>query len=210
MRGYRAFRVGAAAAALAALCSCFNPAGSSKGGSTATLAKYGIVAVAAKGSADPQPYGTKIAAVLSRQQIYFDGLTYSGDEGPTLVDYRGGVASVDFTDSDDGWTLEPHASIAARLGSDGKQSIVSVVFTPKNSSYTTGDNPGTVSIEVWKGATATKYTPFAGTSGETFDLYLCGWGGNWNKQLNNEPPPRRGTSRATVWTRSVSASATGS
>jgi hypothetical protein len=121
---------------------------------------------------------------MERKQLYFDGMIYASSSEPRLVDYKGGAATVDYTGSNSGWTGTPHVSIPARLGADGKESIVSVVFTPNATSYSTGDNQGSVSLEVWDGTSLTKRTP--SFSSGTFDLYLCGWGGNYNYQLNNE------------------------
>jgi hypothetical protein len=177
---------------LAAFCSCSNLLGSktSSSGSSASssqkasLSAYGITAVTAKSAADPQPLGTKVASIRERKQIYFDGLNYASSTQPTLIDDNGGATTVKYTGSNSGWTTNPHVSIPARLGSNGKVSIVSIVFTPNSTSYTTGDNQGTVSVEVWDGTTLTQYTP--SFSSTTFDLYLCGWGGNYYYQLNNE------------------------
>ncbi len=165
-----------------ALSACSNPS-SDKPSTTAapSLSDYKIAPVEAR-SSTAQPYGTPVASTLSRKQIYFDGLGYGSSALPQLLDYKANTASVLFTGDNSDWTKNPHASTAARLGADGKESIVSVVFTPKSTALSQGDNQGTVSVIVWNGTKQSIYDPLKGAA---FDLYLCGWG-SLVAQANNE------------------------
>ena len=146
-----------------------------------------------RSSAATNPYGSTVATPLSRKQIYFDGISYNSGI-VNLVDYAGNSATSIYTGSTGsassaGWAESyPHASIAARLGSGGKQVIVSVVFMPAATVTGAGDIKGEVELFVWDGKAQTMHKPnFTATKGQNFDLYFCAFGGSQsNHQLNSE------------------------
>jgi hypothetical protein len=185
----KAFLPLAALVLLAAACT--SP--TSSAGASSDVPSLGDYKISEVGARDVpgQPYGTKVAAALTRRQLYFDGLRnyVTGSDLPQLVDYEAGKATVKYSGSNSGWTGSPHVSIPARLRGNGRESIVSVVFEPKALPFKTGANQGSVRLEIWDGATLTTCSPFEGKSGENFMLYICGWsepGGNIFRQLNNE------------------------
>lgn len=157
---------------------------------TATLAAYKVATVSATrtdsaGNPLTQPYGSLVSSPLPRKQIYLSGPPYSGATS-NLIDYAGNAPTVLFQQTntiDTAWTAYPHASVGARLGLSGKQTIVSVVFlptSPKQSTIATGqDTTGTVELITWDGTTQTILTPFSttGTNGaaQSFDVWLPNW-----------------------------------
>jgi hypothetical protein len=171
----------------------------SSGSSAPSLSAYKVVAVSdtrtdSNGNTLTQPYGTLVSTPVPRKQIYLSGPTYSGAPS-SLIDYPGNTLAVDSQQTDAGktaWTGYPHASVGARLGpAPGKQTIVSVVFTPtkpvnSNGTITLGqDTTGTVELVTWDGTTQTILHPFQSNSvDQPFDVWILGWSGAGNTAIS--------------------------
>jgi hypothetical protein len=153
----------------------------------ASLSDYKIVPVGSRGLAASQPYGSLVSTPLPLKQLYFDGVSYSGAD-VNLVGYTGTSPQLlhqETSASASGWARSyPHASIAARLGSGNKESVVSVVFVPDASITASSTHvSGKIELHVWDGS-VDKISHPSFKNGGAFDLYRCNWGGNLYYELN--------------------------